>query len=936
MIRKNIIFILITAFILSNNNIELEQIMNDMSLKEKIAQMIMVRVRSDYYSSDNYYKKEIEKWIINKKVGGLITFDGNGNVHGMFNNHKYFQSISKIPLLIASDLERGAGQQMKGATLFPSNMAISATGDPYNAYLQGQITAKEAKALGIHIIFAPVLDVNNNPKNPIINLRSYSDDSNIVSDFGIQFIKGIQEQGLYACPKHFPGHGNTSIDSHASLPVINSTLSELEEIELKPFKNAVDNNVKMMMMAHIAVPSLDLSKKPASHSYEITTNLLIKNWKFDGLIITDGMEMGGITQEAWSGEAAIRAIEAGSDIILLPMDVDKTIDSIYDAVVSNRISEARINFSVSKILNSKFELNIFNDKFNFENMNSVVGSKENLIIADKIASSSITLVKDKNNLIPIKPERNKKIAHLILTDDDNGNQILSTIKSNINYTHGNVKNIFVNYDLSDLLIDDLIKRLNIFDKIIVSTLVKISSMNKGRSTLNSTHLKLIQKMSDNDLSFVVVSHGSPYLDDYSFIGTYICAYGYGSVSQTAVANAIFGRASIKGSLPIDLNENYKRGVGIKVNRASSIFNSNSSINFDSSWNIIQDAIDQRLFPGAQIMVIKDSEILADKSFGRLTFESNSNKVSQETIYDIASLTKVIATTPVIMKLIKKKYLNLNHKINQFYPQFRGPLKDKVTIKHLLTHSSGLKPYVQYFKDKKYKNKTDIIDDIVVNQELIYKPGLDSRYSDLGMILLMDIAEKVTGRKFEELVQSWIFKPLNMKNSFFNPSKKILYKIAPTEQDSVFRKSLVHGVVHDENAFIMEGVSGHAGIFSNTYDIANYAQTMLNLGIYNGRRIFSNRSISRFTKKQNMPSSSNFALGWDTPSAKGSTAGDFFSKNSYGHLGFTGTSLWIDSEEKIIIILLTNRIYPSRNKKGMYQLRRSFHNEVMQTIKNQGI
>ena len=201
---------------------------------------------------------------------------------------------------------------------------------------------------------------------------------------------------------------------------------------------------------------------------------------------------------------------------------------------------------------------------------------------------------------------------------------------------------------------------------------------------------------------------------------------------------------------------------------------------------------------------------------------------------------------------------------------------------------------------------------------------------------MDIAEKVTGRKFEELVQSWIFKPLNMKNSFFNPSKKLLYKIAPTEQDSVFRKSLVHGVVHDENAFIMEGVSGHAGIFSNTYDIANYAQTMLNLGIYNGRRIFSNRSISRFTKKQNMPSSSDFALGWDTPSSKGSTAGDFFSKSSYGHLGFTGTSLWIDSEEKIIIILLTNRIYPSRNKKGMYQLRRSFHNEVMQTIKNQGI
>jgi len=937
LIRKKIIFILIFSFIFSSVNKEVEKIINNMTLKEKIAQMIMVRVRSDYYSSDNYYKKDIENWIVNKKVGGLITFDGNGNVHGMFNNHKYFQSISKTPLLIASDLERGAGQQMKGATLFPSNMAIAATGDPYNAYLQGEITAKEAKALGIHIIFAPVLDVNNNPNNPIINLRSYGDDSNLVSEFGLQFIKGIQDQGLYACPKHFPGHGNTSVDSHTSLPIINSSLSELNNIELKPFKNAVDNNVKMIMMAHIAVPKLDPSNKPASHSYKITTDLLINNWNFNGLVITDGMEMGGITKETWSGEAAIRAIEAGSDIILLPIDVDKTIESIYSAILSNRITEDRINLSVSKILNSKFELDLFNYEFDFKNMTSIVGNKNHLIAADKIASSSITLVKDSNNLIPIKPEEIKNIAHLILTDDDNGNQILQTIKSNINYTHGNTKNIFINYELSDVLINDLIKRLQKFDQIIISTLVKISSMNKGKSTLNPTHLKLINKMSNNNLSFLVVSYGSPYLDDYSFIDSYICAYGYGNVSQTAVANAIFGRSDIKGILPINLNKDYKRGFGIKMNRNSSIFKLNNKLNFTSTWNIIENAIDEKLFPGAQVIVIKDSEILAEEYFGNLTFDINSSKVNSETIYDVASLTKVVATTPVVMKLIKKKYLNLNHEIYQFYPEFRGKWKDKVTIKHLLTHSSGLKPYVQYFKDSKYKKKEDIIYDIISNQELIYEPGIDSKYSDLGMILLMDISEKVTGRKFEELVRAWVLNPLDMNNSFFNPSKDLFYKIAPTEEDYVFRDTLIHGVVHDENAFIMGGISGHAGLFSNASDIANYAQMMLNLGLYNGKRIFSRYSISKFTKRQNMPISSDFALGWDTPSRKGnSTAGDLFSNNSYGHLGFTGTSLWVDSKQKIIVILLTNKIYPSRDKTGMYQLRRSFHNEIMKTIKNKGV
>ena len=927
-----ILYFIISSIIFSNSNYDM---IGNMDLEDKISQMIMIRVRSDYYSSDNYYKKNIDDWIINKKVGGLITFDGNGNVHGMYNNHKYFQEISDIPLLIASDLERGAGQQMKGGTLFPSNMAVAATGDSHNAYLQGKVTAKEAKALGIHMILAPIVDVNNNPNNPIINLRAYSDDADIVSDFGIQFIKGIQDNGLYACVKHFPGHGNTSIDSHTSLPTINSSISELERVELKPFKDAVDNGVKMVMMGHIAMPALDSSSKPASHSYKITTELLVEEWNFDGLIITDGMEMGGATSEAWSGESAIRAVEAGSDIILLPLDVDRTIEAIYNAVLSGRISEDRIDFSVNKILNSKRELNLFDYEFNFKEMASIVGSKEHLIIADQVASSSITLVKDTKKQIPIKPEKVNRMAHLILTTDNNGNEALKTIKSNINYTHGNVENIFVNYELSDVLIDDLIKKLKKFDKIIVSTLVKIR-MNKGESTVNSTHLKLIQKMSDHNFPFIVVSYGSPYLNDYSFIDTYICSYGYGHVSQTAVANAIFGRRNIKGILPINLNKKYQRGDGVKVDVSSSIFKHNNEFDFSSSWKIIEDAIEEQLFPGAQIMVIKNGDILAEKSFGHLTFDNNSKKVDSNTIYDVASLTKVIGTTPVIMKLIKKKYLHLDHEIYQFYPEFRGKLKDKVTIKHLLTHSSGLKPFIEYFKDDNYQNSDDIINDIIANQELLFEPGTQMKYSDLGMILLMDIAEKVTGREFSELVNSWVFKPMHMKNSYFNPPQNIFDRIPPTEIDNIYRNQVVKGFVHDENTFLMGGISGHAGIFSNAHDIANYAQTMLNLGIYNGKRIFSRRSIRKITKKQNMPYGSDYALGWDTPSTRGnSAAGDFFLNGSYGHTGFTGTSLWVDPNQEIIIILLTNRTYPTREKDGlsMHQLRRDFQNEVMLTIKS---
>ena len=918
-------------FSLSNTN-NMETIMEEMTLKEKISQMIMVRVRSDYYSNDSYYKKNIEDLITNRKVGGLCTFDGNGNVHGMFNNHKYFQEISNIPLLISSDLERGAGQQMKGATLFPSNMGIAATNEPKNAYKQGKITAIEAKALGINIILAPVLDVNNNPKNPIINLRSYSDDPNIVTNFGLEFIKGIQDQGLFACPKHFPGHGNTSVDSHSSLPTINSTLEELKKVELKPFKNAVENNVKMIMIGHIAMPALDSSNKPATHSKKITTNLLINKWNFKGLVITDGMEMTGITKEAWSGESAIRAIEAGSDIILLPINVDKTIQSIYNAVISNRLNEERINHSVLKILQSKKELDLFNYKFDYEKMSSIVGTRENLSIADKIASSSITLVKDSRKNIPIKPENYNNMVHIILSDNDNANQTLKSFKSNINYTHGNVKNIFVNYELSNLVINELVEKTKMFDKVIISTLVKISSMNKGKSTLNKTHLKFIKKLSDSNISPVVVSFGSPYLDDYSFIDTYICCYGYGSVSQIAAANAIFGRRNINGILPINLNNNYKRGDGIKRFISASIFENNTKIDFSSSWKIIDKAINEKLFPGAQILIIKNGKIMADKHIGNFTFSSGSKKVDKNTLYDVASITKVLATTPVIMQLVKKKFLDLDHELKQFYPEIKIRDKSGITIRHLLTHSSGLPAYIDYYKNKNINSKSDIIKDIIENQELLFIPGSKFKYSDLGMILLMDIAEIVLGRNFGELVNSWVFKPLEMNNSFFNPSKKLWTDIAPTEIDNTYRKDTIQGVVHDENAYIMDGISGHAGIFSNAYDIAKYAQTMINYGLYKGRRVYDKNYIKKFTKKQNIPLGSDFAIGWDTPSNNGnSSAGDYFSEGSYGHLGFTGTSLWIDPKQKVIVILLTNRTYPNRDKIGMHSLRRVFHNEIMKTL-----
>ena len=459
-------------------------------------------------------------------------------------------------------------------------------------------------------------------------------------------------------------------------------------------------------------------------------------------------------------------------------------------------------------------------------------------------------------------------------------------------------------------------------------------MDKGISTIDDSHNKLIEKLHKMKIPIIGISFGSPYLPDYSNLDTYICAYGYGSVSIKAATNCIFGRIDINGTLPVDLNNKFKMGHGIKLNKITSSFNSIQDINIDSSIDIIKEAINDSIFPGAQLFVSKGNSIILDTGYGKTSYEDDAQDVTNETIYDLASLTKVTSTVPVIMKLIEKKKLNLNFKLSEFYPEYNSKDKENITIRHLLTHSSGLKNYIEYYKFDNF-DRNKIIDHII-NLPLEYLPDSKTIYSDLGMILLLDIVEKITYTSLDELSYKYIYKTLKMDNTFFNPDKSQHSKIAPTEKDDYFRMKLLKGVVHDENSFILGGVSGHAGLFSNSQDLGKYCKMLIDGGYYQGRRIFQKANIDNFTNRQNITKNSDYALGWDTPSQNGrSSAGDYFSKSTFGHLGFTGTSMWIDPENDIIVILLTNRVYPTRNKKNinkrMYNFRRNFHNKLMSQI-----
>ena len=541
-------------------------------------------------------------------------------------------------------------------------------------------------------------------------------------------------------------------------------------------------------------------------------------------------------------------------------------------------------------------------------------------------------MKNDDNIIPLDIKKHDKVTHIMLSMDEGIRSRFTSYASNIKKTHGNVEEIVIHDKLSRLAIKDVLQKVKKTDLVIISMLIRIK-MDKGVSTIDETHNELIKKISKLNIPIVGLSFGSPYLPEYKNIDSYICTYGYGSISLNAASDAIFGRIDINGKLPINLNEKYKRGHGISIKKLSNVFKKHLNMDLES-FSFIEYAINDSIFPGAQLFISKGNKVLVNRGFGALSDDIDSPEVTTNTIYDVASLTKVLSTIPVTMKFIEKKKLSLNYLISDFYPEYSVPDKKDISIRHLLTHTSGLKDYVEYYKFKNF-NRKKIIKDIV-GMPLEYKPDSNTIYSDLGMILMLDIIERVTGAKLDYLSNKYFYKPLGMKNTFFNPPQELIDNIAPTEDDNYFRKKLLKGVVHDENAYLLGGVSGHAGLFSTAEDIGIYSKMLIDGGYHLGTRYFTRNMIAQFTKRQNITKNSDYALGWDTPSQNGkSSAGDYFSKLSFGHLGFTGTSMWIDPENEIIVVLLTNRVYPTRNKENikskMYHFRRDFHNNVMKEI-----
>jgi len=921
----------------------LEATLKKMTLREKLGQMLMPYYFGVFTSTDSPSYKELLYQVEENHVGGFILGTQRGPL-GIERSQVYptaaltneLQKRAKTPLLIGADFETGTGMRIDEGTSFPSPMAVAAANDPRAAYTIGKITALEARAAGVRWIFAPDADVNNNPDNPIINIRSFGEDPQRVSEYVTQFIRGVEENGGLSSAKHFPGHGNVSVDSHLSLATVPGSRKELEASELVPFRAAVAAGASSIMPGHLNVPAYETDPSvPATISRNILTGLLRDELKFKGLIVTDAMDMGGVTSQFAPGDAAVRAVEAGADVLLMPPVPDAAMASLEEAVKSGRIPGTRIDDSVRRILQAKSRLGLDKDRLvDIDRLNEKFAKPEYETQAQAIADRGVTLLRDHGGLLPLDAARPLRVLLVSLSADADPYPGVS-IEPEIRWRVDSLAALRA--DTQFAMANSLkLPSPESYDIAIAALFVRVADR-KGNVGLPDNQRAIVNQMLATGKPVVVMSFGSPYLiENFPDAKTWLAEFSTNDVSQRAAVRALFGQVAIQGQIPVTVPGNAKRGDGIHVAANPMTLQpepSDMAARLKPAFDVMAGAVAAGAIPGGVLAIGTHNQLIV-RPFGKLTRDAKSAAVTANTLYDMASLTKVIVTTTSVMILVQQKRLDLDTPVARYLPEWSAATKSdpdptwraRVTIRNLLLHDSGLPAHRDFYKQAK---GYDAVLTSVLAEPLVHQPGTQVEYSDLGFILLGEIVQRLAGVTLDEYAKQHIFAPLGMNASQFKPPRKAWAATAPTENDLNFRKRLMQGEVHDENAWAMGGVSGHAGLFSTAGDTAIFAQMALNGGIYAHHRVLTRATIQEFTARQVIGDSAR-KLGWDAVTQP-SSSGHYFPPNSFGHTGFTGTSLWINPDRDLFVILLTNRVNPTRANEQIRQLRPAVHDAVVQAL-----
>jgi beta-glucosidase-like glycosyl hydrolase/CubicO group peptidase (beta-lactamase class C family) len=924
-------------------NAWVEATLRKMTVDEKIGQLLFTTYHGSFTATDAPAYQQLIHDVQDLHVGGFIVIT-HGSPLGIVKSQAYptavlanqLQTKSKLPLLIGADFERGTAMRYDEGTSFPTAMAVAAGGNPKDAYTMGKITALEARATGVHWVYAPDADVNNNPGNPIINTRSFGEDSARVAEFVSAFVRGVEENGALATAKHFPGHGDTAADSHIDLPVIRADRARLDALELVPFRAAIGTGVGSIMTGHLSIPAIEPDPNtPATLSHNILSDLLRKQLGYQGLVVTDAMDMGGITVRYAPGEAAVRAVAAGADCVLMPPVPDAAFEALHAAVKSGRISKTRLDESVRRILQAKARLGLNQKRLVDVNaINQKFGSAAWQKEAQEISDRGVTLLRDTPHRLPLdgtKPSRALLLAFYADPEPYPGEDLERELRARFDsVTTLRADTRFVNASILRLPSADS------YDVAILALFVRVSDR-KGNVDVPVEQAALAEQVYKTGKPVITVAFGSPYLvERFPQAETWLAAFGISDVAQISAARALFGEIPVRGHLPVTVpGVNLKAGFGIEL-PANPItlqpMDARGEAQLRPAYEVIEKAIVDKAFPGATLAVGYRGKVVIH-AFGKLSYDAKAVATTPTTMYDIASLTKVVATTTLVAKLAEGDLavpLDLDAKIERYLPEWAsGPQPEwrhRVTVRHLLTHTSGLPPFKEYWRTS--KSKQDTLTKIFA-EPLEYEPGTKEIYSDLGIILMAEIIERLTGRTLDDLGKSFIFAPLGMKDTMYRPPKKLWPSIAPTEIDNNLRHRLVQGEVHDENAFAIGGVSGHAGIFSTAPDLASFCQMLLNGGVYAHQRILRRATVTQFTTPQQLSGGAR-TLGWAVPT-EGGSSGHYFSAHSFGHTGFTGTSIWIDLDRQLFVVLLTNRVHPTRENMKIAKVRVALHDAVMQAL-----
>lgn len=930
------LFILTVSIAFSQKNSSLPQekwvdsIYNQMSFEEKVGQLFMVAAYSN--KNENHYQ-DIDALVEKYNVGGLIFFQGGPVRQAQLTNR--YQSKSKVPLFIGIDAEWGLSMRLDSTYRYPWNMTLGAIQDYELIKEMGKQMGRQSKRMGIHFNFAPVVDINTNPKNPIIGNRSFGEDKINVTNAAEAIMLGLQSENVFATAKHFPGHGDTSTDSHHTLPVVNFDKERLDNVELYPYRELVKKGLASVMVAHLNVPSIEPRDGfPTSISYNVVTNILKKELGFEGLIFTDALNMKGASNFKEPGAIDLEAFLAGNDVLLFAENVPVAVQKFRKAFEDGSLTNERLAESVKKILKYKYKAGLNNYKeIELENLVSDLNKSEYDALNYLLYENALTLLKNKENVMPIKKLEKEKIAYVHLGNDD-GEGFLQHLNDYTNVTEIKTKNL-----------DSVLVELKKYSKVIIGY-HKADGAWKNHN-LSFKELYWIEQISKQN-KVIVTFFTKPYsllkIKNFANIEAILLAYQNNDFAQTVAAEAIFGSVSCKGKLPVSINDNFYVNDGLttkKMNRLA--FGSPENVGMNAKIltkidSVANHAIAEKMTPGIQVLVARKGKVIYQKSFGYHTYD-NQMKVENTDLYDVASLTKILSTLPNVMQQFDKGKLTMQTKLGTMLPAFKNSNKKDATLVDMLTHQARFYPWIGFYKatldsvtgkpSEKYYRKTyskefpvqvsenlylrkdynDSIIKIIADSELL--PKVKYKYSDFSFILLKEYLEKATGKKLDKLAENNFYKIIGASRMTYNPLQKFDSSvIIPTEKDNYFRYTTIQGYVHDMCAAMQGGVGGHAGIFATSLDVAKMMQMFLQNGNYGNHQFISKETFNKFNTCYYCKDDNRRGIGFDKPQLgeRGPTCG-CVSMTSFGHTGFTGTMAWADPEKEIVYVFLSNRTYP---------------------------